>query len=261
MRILVCEKQVPDTTEVRIGADYTLERDRVAQATNPADESALELGLSLRDAHGGSVTVLTMGPARAEGMLRDALSRGADAAVHLHDPAFAGADTLATARAISAAAEALGPFDLFLCGRRAVDGETGQVGPMLASLRNIPCVTNAIAVQAEPVNEPERGNAPSAWRISQLTEEGTQLWRCLSPAVITLCEWSYRLRLPTLAGLRDASRTEVRRLRPSDIGLAPEACGLKGSPTRVVRVRECPSGLRNCERLTVEEFLSRGLLP
>lgn len=306
MKILVCVKQVPDTTEVKLSADYTLERDFVAQVMNPADESALEKGLALRDAHGGSVTVLTMGPKRAEGMLREALSRGADHAVLLTDPAFAGADTLATARALKAAFETLGGFDVVLCGRRAVDGETGQVGPMLASLLDIPCIPNAMDARVETPEEDRANDAgcslaiaidakkdqalytsavlpsqqqdapandvcktsrpivPDAsailW-IDQLTEAGVQTWRCSTPAVITLCEWSHRLRLPTLNGLRRAAKADIRRLTPADMGIPPVLCGLKGSPTRVIRVCARPSGIRPCEKLSVEAFLQRGVLP
>ena len=137
MRMLVCMKQVPDTTEVKLGADYTLERDFVAQVMNPADESALELALQLQDKHGGEVTVLSMGPERAQSMLREALARGAHHAVLMTDRAFAGADTLITAACLCTAVRALGGFDLILCGRRAIDGETGQVGPMLASMLDL----------------------------------------------------------------------------------------------------------------------------
>lgn len=114
MRILICLKQVPDTTEVKLTDDLTLEREFVAQVLNPADESALELGLELKEKHGGTVTVLTMGPKRAEGMLREALSRGADEAALMTSPRFAGADTLVTARCLAEAEKALGGFDLIL---------------------------------------------------------------------------------------------------------------------------------------------------
>lgn len=306
MKILVCVKQVPDTTEIKLSADYTLERDFVAQVMNPADESALEKALALRDVHGGSVTVLTMGPKRAEGMLRETLSRDADDAVLLTDPAFAGADTFATAQVLRAAFQTLGGFDLILCGRRAVDGETGQVGPMLASLLDIPCITNALNIQVEGTGEqrivtvkeectavassviycgdssatgipvttqstnaeaPSTLNGSAAFSVSaallidQLTEDGVQVWRCHIPAVVTLCEWSHRLRLPTLAGLRRAGKSEIRRLTPADLGVSPTLCGLKGSPTRVIRVCARPSGIRPCKKLTVEAFMKKGVLP
>lgn len=152
MRILICLKQVPDTTEVKLTDDLTLEREFVAQVLNPADESALELGLELKEKHGGTVTVLTMGPKRAEGMLREALSRGADEAALMTSPRFAGADTLVTARCLAEAEKALGGFDLILCGRRAIDGETGQVGPMVAAMLDRPCVVNATeGTESRPV--------------------------------------------------------------------------------------------------------------
>ncbi|NLI21403.1 MAG: electron transfer flavoprotein subunit beta/FixA family protein [Clostridiales bacterium] len=261
MKILVCVKQVPDTTEVKLGADFTLERDFVAQIMNPADESALELGLALRDLRGGSVTVLTMGPERAAGMLHEALSRGADEAVLLTDPAFAGSDTLATARALRAAHDFLGGFDLILCGRRATDGETGQVGPMLGSLLNRACVTNVTAARVETPEQPGVANGAVSLLADQLTEDGTVLWRCATPALLTLCEWSYRLRLPTLAGLRRAATAPVRTLTAAMLYLSPAVCGLRGSPTRVVRVSARSAGLRPCRKLTVEAFLGEGVLP
>ena len=246
MRILVCIKQVPDTTEVRLNADFTLERDFIAQVMNPADESALELGLKLRDEHGGTVTVLTMGPKRAEGTLREALSRGADEAVQLTDAAFAGSDTLATAKALRATVQALGGFDLLLCGRRAVDGETGQVGPMLASLMDIGCVANATDVRV----------AGDTAEADQLTEDGVQVWQGKLPLLVTLCEWSHRLRLPTLMGLRNAAHAEIKLLKPADLGLQPEVCGLRGSPTRVLHVSARPTGVRPCRKVeSIDELM------
>lgn len=251
MKILVLLKQVPDTMDVKLSGDFTLQREAVAQVTNPADESALELGLTLRDALGGSVTVMTMGLPRAEGMLREAISRGAEEAALLTDPRFAGADTLATARTLRAAQEVLGPFDLILCGRRAADGETGQVGPMMAALMNIPCVANATKVHWEK----------DAFIVQQLTEGGLLQWEVPPPALVTLCEWSHPLRLPSLAGLRGAAKAVVRRFTAADLGLDPQECGLKGSPTRVIRVSVRPAGIRSCQKLTLQELLEKGVLP
>ena len=244
MNILVCIKQVPDTTEVKLRADYTLERDFVAQIMNPADESALEWALSTRDRLGGKVTVLSMGPGRAESTLREALARGADQAVLLTDPRFAGADTLITARCLAAAWKTLGGFDVTACGRRAVDGETGQVGPMLASLLNIPCVANI--TQAE---------AAESLTVHQLTENGINVWQCGFPALITFCEWSCRLRLPTLLGLKKAQKQDITRLTPDALGLRAQDCGLQASPTRVVRVDARPSGVRPCRMMTAEQTM------
>ena len=244
MRILVCVKQVPDSTEVKLSSDHTLQRDFIAQVMNPADESALEKGLALRDAHGGSVTVLTMGPERAESMLREAITRGADDAVHLTDSAFAGADTLVTAKCLKAAADLLGGFDLILCGRRAVDGETGQVGPMLAALMQCACVANATDVRMEeekPV-------------VDQLTENGVITWEASVPAVITFCEWSHHLRLPTLMGLRKGKNAQIRRVTAQELGI--KETGLKASPTRVTRIHSRPSGVRPCQKLAVTDVMA-----
>lgn len=254
MKILVCLKQVPDTTKVKLSGDYTLERNFVAQVMNPADESALELGLLLRDQHGGNVTALSMGPRRCESMLRDALARGADKAVLLSDPAFSGADTLVTAKCLSAAIRVLGGFDLILCGRRAIDGDTGQVGPMVAALLDIPCVVHATEVNRDGDH----------LLISQLTEQGRRIWKTPLPAVVTLCEWCYLLRLPGLLSLKRSAKAEVPVLKPEDIGLSATDCGLKASPTRVIRIDASPIGARPCRKLNVDEVLAeltrRGIL-
>lgn len=253
MRILVCLKQVPDTTEVKLSSQFTLQRDFVAQILNPADESALELALTLRDQQGGSVTVITMGPARAESMLRDALARGANEAVHLTGSAFAGADTLVTAQCLAAAIRHLGGFDCILCGRRSIDGETGQVGPMLASLLDIPCIVNCTD-----------GWIKNHWiHTMQLTENGQITWQTPLPALITCCEWTHRLRLPTILGLKKAKSASILYFSPQDLGI--ESCGLKASPTRVVHVETASQGARNCQKMGSNEVLQilmeRGLLP
>ena len=251
MKILILVKQVPETMDVTLTGDYTLRRDLVSQVMNPADESALEAGLALRDKHGGTVTVMTMCPERAERMLRETLSRGADDAVLLTDPAFSGSDTLATAKILCAAVRVLEGFDLILCGRRAADGETGQVGPMVASILDIACVTNAIGLTMD---------GEKALAV-QLVENGVLSWRLPLPAVVTFCEWSFPLRLPNLQGLRRAAQSEIHRFRLVDLKLSPGECGLKGSPTRVVRVSARPAGVRACQRLTVEELLAKEVLP
>ena len=245
MRILICLKQVPDTTEVKLTDDLTLEREFVAQVLNPADESALELGLELKEQHGGTVTVLTMGPRRAEGMLREALSRGADEAALMTSPRFAGADTLVTAHCLAQAETALGGFDLILCGRRAIDGETGQVGPMVAAMLDRPCVVNAT----------EGEIADGCLKAIQLTEAGSLQWKAPLPAVLTLCEWSHALRLPTISGLRRAAQADVRSCEPEDLGIDPATCGLKASPTRVTHISARPVGVRPCVKTSFAEVM------
>ncbi len=139
MNIVVCIKQVPDTQEVRLDpVTHTLKREGIAAIINPFDLYALEEGLRVKDAQGGKVTIITMGPPQAEAALREALGYGADAAVLLSDRAFAGADTWATALTLANAIEKLGGADLIFCGKQAIDGDTAQVGPMLATILNIP---------------------------------------------------------------------------------------------------------------------------
>ena len=245
MRILVCVKQVPDTNEVQARDFQAFERSHAAQIMNPADESALEAALQLRDSFGGSVSLLTMGRPRTETMLREAISRGADDAIQMTDPAFAGADTITTAKCLSACIGRTGPYDLIMCGRRASDGETGQVGPMLASLLDIPCVTNAVRIDVDL----------NCIRAHQLTEQGTVIWKANLPALITFCEWSYRMRLPTLRGLRRAQTVEIRRMKPEDIGISREACGITASPTRVMRTEANSDGMRSCKRIDAQDLL------
>ena len=135
LKIAVFLKQVPDTDEVRMDEQKgTLIREGVGTVINPLDQNALQLALELRDRLGGSVSALSMGPAQAEVALREALALGADEAILLCDRAFAGSDTWATARTLAAASGKTGPFDLFLAGAKATDGETGQVGPEAAAM-------------------------------------------------------------------------------------------------------------------------------
>lgn len=138
MKILVCVKQVPDTTEVRIDRETnTLQRQDVPSILNPFDRHALEEALRVKERCGGTVSVLTMGPLQAQEVLKECLALGADEAVLVSDKAFAGADTLATSRTLAAAIAKLQPAELIFCGKQAIDGDTAQVGPELAGYLGI----------------------------------------------------------------------------------------------------------------------------
>ena len=142
MKIAVCIKQVPETTDVKINPETnTLVREGVASITNPFDEFALEEALLTREKYGGEVHVLTMGPPQATEVLKNALAVGADKVYLLSDRAFAGADTLATAYTLSKAIEKIGAVDLVICGKQAIDGDTAQVGPGIATRLGIPQLT------------------------------------------------------------------------------------------------------------------------
>ena len=141
MNIIVCIKQVPDTTEIKINpVTGTLIRDGVPSIMNPDDKGGLELALSLKDKYGANVTVITMGPPQAELILREAFAMGADGAILLTDRKFAGADTLATSHALAGALKTL-DYDLIIAGRQAIDGDTAQVGPQMAEHLGLPQVS------------------------------------------------------------------------------------------------------------------------
>ncbi len=228
--------------------EYVMQRDRVVQIVNPADEAALEAALRLKG--NGSVTVITMGKPSGEDALLSLLARGVDRAVLITDKAFAGADTYATARTLSVAMNSLkkdlGDFDLILCGRRAIDGETGQVPPELAILLKLPFVTNITKINVE------QGKIVCSRRL----EEGTEELELEAPAVLSLCEYSYSLRLATILGLQKAKRMQITTLSREMLGLEKEECGLKGSPTRVRGITEQPQGLR---KVTIANNIDEGI--
>lgn len=231
--ILVCIKAVPAATSVQVDGEYRLKRDGVSLQWNIADESALEAAACLKDKD-GCVTVLTMGPPKLEAPLKELLARGADRAVLITDRLMAGADTRATAAALKAAAEKLGPFDLILCGRRAIDGETGQVPGELAAARGIPCVSNVEKLTRDA----------DALTLSRRLEDGIQTLSARGPLVVSVCEYSYNLRLAGIMSLRRARNKSVEQLSAADLGLNAAQCGLKGSLTKVTAMEAKFPGLR-----------------
>lgn len=233
MDILVCMKAVPSACEVQVDGQFKLRRDSTKLQWNIADEAALEVALQLKSAD-TAVTVLSMGPEKLEASMRELLARGADHAVLVTDPAFAGSDTIATAKALCKAAEKIGKFDLILCGRRAIDGETGQVPGMLAAAMNIPCITSA-----EKIVRSENG-----FHIHRRLEDGTVLLNATCPVCVSVCEYTYTLRLPGIMGMRRAKSKAIWKLNAEALGLHPSQCGLKGSLTKVVAMDCKFPGLR-----------------
>ena len=255
MKCLVCVKYVPADGEVQMDASHSLVRCARTQQLNPADEAALEAALRLAGPCG--VTVLCMGAAFCEAPLRELLGRGAQAAVLVSGKGFAGADSLATARTLAAAVRRLGPFDLVLAGRRTLDGETGQVPPELAALLGWPCLTNLVDAAladesgAKAARQEGAADALPAGRAPRLVcrrllEDGIHTLTCETPAVISLCEYSYPLRLPSLAALRAAREKRVTVLDEAALGADPAQCGFAGSPTRVQSVTAHAAGRRHC---------------
>ena len=198
---------------------------------NPADACAVETALQLKETSGARVTVLTMGREKAEDMLRELIARGVDEACLVTDPAYAGSDTLATARVLHAAANRLGPFDLILTGRRAVDGETALTPARLAQLLGWPLITDIQTVVCSDEFICEDG-------------ETQKRLKSVFPAVLTVHEGSCTLRLKGILGMRRAKSAVIRRLTNAELCLPPEQVGLAGSPTCVRRVTNAPESLR-----------------
>lgn len=225
MRSIVCVKQVPASNEVRLDEKTnTIIRDGGAAVINPFDSHALEAALALKERFGGTVAVLSMGiPAAAE-MLRDCVARGADEALLLTDRAFAGADTLATSYALACGVKQLGAFDLLLCGKMAVDGDTAQIGPELAARLKVPHVSDVFRLEATEKDV-------TVWREM---DGCVQQLRLPLPAVLTVTRELNVPRLPSIAGVLRSKKVQMQMCNAAQAGADENCCGLKGSPTQVV---------------------------
>ncbi len=227
MDIIVCIKQVPDTTEVKINPETnTLVREGVPSVVNPFDENALEEALRLRKKHGGKVTVITMGPPQAASALRHCIAMGADEAILISDRAFAGSDTWATSHALSCAIKKIGNYDLIFCGKQAIDGDTAQVGPGIAEWLGIPQVTFVVKVE---VND-------GTIRAERLLEERNEIVETKLPAVVTVVKQINEPRYPSLKGQMRAKKAEIKTWTAKDIEADENNIGQKGSPTWVVKI-------------------------
>jgi len=233
MNIIVCIKQVPDTTEVRIDPETnTLIRSGVACIINPFDMYAIEEGIRLKEKFGGKVTVLTMGPPQAEDALREAISLGADEAILVSDRAFAGSDTWATSYTLSGVIRKIGDYDLIICGKQAIDGDTAQVGPGISSHLDIPQITYVKKIE-ETNLETRNGKY---MRAERMTEEGFEIIESPLPCLITVVKEINEPRLPSLKGKMRAKKIEIKKMEAKDLDLDPDLLGLNGSPTKVVKI-------------------------
>ena len=223
MNIIVCIKQVPDTTEVKLDPKTgTLIRDGVPSIINPDDKAGLELALDLKDKYNAKVTVITMGPQQAEIVLREAYAMGADRAILLTDRKFAGADTLATSNALSGAIRTL-DYDLIINFRQAIDGDTAQVGPQIAEHLDLPQVSY---LQALEYNN-------NTFTIKKALEDGYQILEVDSPCLVTVLNSANSPRYMSVKGIMDAFDKEIEVWGVDKIDIDEEKLGLKGSPTKV----------------------------
>lgn len=225
MNIVVCIKQVPNTTEIKIDpVTNTLKRDGVPSIINPDDKAALEAALRLKEQCGANVCVLSMGPFQAEKALREALAMGADEAYLITDRAFAGSDTLATSTIIAAAVKKVGA-DVVFCGRQAIDGDTAQVGPQIAEHLAIPQITYAVDV--------EYCEKKGTLRVKRQFEDRYQILEVKGLCLVTVLSSYAKPRYMNVWDIVTQEEKEVGKITLADLDLNTADIGLGGSPTKV----------------------------
>jgi electron transfer flavoprotein beta subunit len=241
LRILVPVKQVPESGNVKMDpATGTMIRAGVENVVNPLDLYAIETALRLKEKYGGDVTALSMGPPSAMRVLREAAAMGCDSCALLSDKRFGGADTWATSYTLSRGAARLGSFDIIVAGERATDGDTAQVGPALAAWLDIPALT-----YVSKIEKIERGrDEPGRILAERLVEEGYEFLDAPLPCLVTVVKEIAVPRLPTLRGKIRSLEMDIPVFTADDLDVDPACLGLKGSPTRVVKI-ETPSVSRN----------------
>jgi electron transfer flavoprotein beta subunit len=262
MNIVVLVKQVPDTwADKRLDpVDKTLDRDAVDAVVNEMDEYAVEEALRLTEAHGGEVTVLSMGPPKASEAIRKALSMGAHRAIHVVDDALAGSDATATSLALAKALGRAGEWDLVVAGSEASDGQTSMVPAMLAERLGLPQLTFAKQVAADP--------GAGVVRIHRLTDDGYQVVEAAMPAVVSVVEKINEPRYPSFKGIMAAKKKPVDSVSVAELGVDPAEVGLTGALTRVESFADRPprtagtvvtdegdGGVRLAEFLAARKFL------
>ncbi len=243
MHIVVPIKQVPDTAKVKLDPETgTMIRSETDAVMNPLDLYAVETAIRLKEQYGGKITVLSMGPSSAHRTLKEALAMGCDEGVLLSDKAFAGADTWATSYALSTAIRESVPYDLIITGERATDGDTGQVGPGIAAWLNIPVATYVARIE---------NFDGTRFTLARLTEEGYERLSVPLPCLLTVVKEIAIPRLPTLKGIKRARASEISIRGKDAFPFRDEYLGLRGSPTRVVKI-ETPQVSRKGEVLVIK---------
>ena len=246
MNILVCLKMVSKSTYADTFAESaSAERLSGGQLElNPADAYALEMALKIKDADARTrITVLTMAPKSGDQILRTALAMGADSAYHISDRAYAGSDTIATAGIISGTIKTLEPFDLILCGRKAIDSETGHIGPQLAQSLGIPLLSGVLSFRAED----------GCIYAVRAQSDGTAEYKCAFPVLLSVINGTGMVRTPTIFGLRRAKSTEIPIVDASSVPAV-------SSGTETVSVTELCFAHRKGERVTDIEQGIEGLV-
>ncbi len=254
MRIIVCVKQVPDTTEVKLDPKTgRLIRDGVPSIINPDDMNALEEALRIKDSQPDvTVSVLSMGPPQADVALRETLAMGADDATLLSDRAFGGSDTWATSYIIAEAIKRMGDYDIIFCGRQAIDGDTAQVGPQIAEKLGIPQVTYVKEFEL-------KGDKVICKRA---LEDGYQVIEAGLPCLLTAIKELNDPRYPSVGGIFNAYEKDVRVWTIKDVPIDTAKAGLQGSPTNVFKTfSPDPKGagmmLEGADKATAADLVAR----
>ena len=244
VNILVSIKQVPESSNVKMdAATGTVIRSGVETVVNPLDLYAIETALQLKEKYGGLVTALSMGPPSAMRVLKEAAAMGCDRCALLSDKRFGGADTWATSYTLAMGAKKLGPFDIIVTGERATDGDTAQVGPAMAAWLDMP-----VQSYVSKIEKIENGRILA----ERLVEEGYEIVDAPLPCLITVVKEIAVPRLPTLRGKIRSMEMEVPVHSADDLEVNPEYIGLKGSPTRVVKI-ETPAIGRGGRTIKVKD--------
>lgn len=237
MNIVVCVKQVPDTTDVRIDPETkTLVRAGVPSILNPYDAHATEAAVQLKERYGATVTALSMGPPQAVEVLQRCISLGCDRGILLSDRAFAGSDTLATSYVLASAITRLSaeePVDLVLCGKQAIDGDTAQVGPGIAQRLSYAQMTYVSAV--DDLDAQKR-----SVRVQRRLERGVETLDAPLPALLTCVEEFSEVRYASLPNMIRAARYQPEVWTAEQIGAEKAHLGLEGSPTTVSKIFSPP---------------------
>lgn len=247
MKIIVLAKQVPDTRNVGKDAmteEGTINRSALSAVFNPDDMNALEQALRIKDANPDTeVSILTMGPPRAEEIVREGMFRGADKGWLLTDRLFAGADTLATSYALATAIKKLGVPDIIIGGRQAIDGDTAQVGPQVAEKLSLPQVTYAEDVKVNG----------DVLTITRHIDTGVEVVEVPMPCVVTVTGSAPACRPRNARRTMAEKHCEVMQLSVNDIDGDEKQCGLSGSPTKVKAIQNIVFQAKEVKRLSADE--------
>jgi len=244
MRIIVPIKQVPETSAVKMDERTgTMIREGVEAIVNPLDLYAIEAAIQIKESRQAEVVVLSMGPPKAAAAIREAIAMGCDRGVLLSDKAFAGSDTWATSYTLAAAIRRIGPPELIICGERATDGDTGQVGPGLAAFLGLP-----VATYVSKIDQIRDGLC----RVHRMVEDGYEILETDTPAVITVVKEIAPPRLPTLRGKLRARQARIPTWTGRQLDVEAGKLGLDGSPTRVVKISR-PKLARKCQKIVARD--------